>query len=175
MTNAGCHLDTGRWRVGLGLAFRSPPGAQARLGGGGQAEPGGSSAVKGESRGWQGSPQAAQMLAMGAPSGTGLPGTGTPAWRSSPRSSGHALLREEGGLCAHVQGGPGDPCTHVPGRPGGRLLAGGAGPLHLLAASHFVPALYVLPVLNVFFFKYISGKAVFSLLSCQVCVHPFRQ
>lgn len=77
-------------------------------------------------------------------------------------------------MCAYA-GGPGRPLHPRSWQAWGQAVGGGAGLLHLLAASHFVPALYVLPVLNIFFFKYISGKAVFSLLSCQVCVHSFRQ
>ena len=65
-------------------------------------------------------------------------------------------------------GGPGDPAAMpldgmgVPNAAMVEVLL-----LHRLAASHFIRALFMFCwLLMDFFFKYISGKVVFLLLSC---------
>ena len=163
-------LDTGRWRLGLGLAFSSSPGAQARWGAGGRQGLGDRRLCK---EGGQQAPPGQHRHYLGCPIWN-RPCTGAPACRGSPWSSSPAHSgRRKGAL--------GDPCAHVPGRPGGRLWRG--------LARHLGPSILLLPhtshqhftsywVLNVvfffFFFKHISGKAVVLLLSREVCFSKIR-
>lgn len=151
------HLDPGRWRPGCGLLFSSPSRAQARWGGGRAW-----GMVGWGRRGWQGSSSAAQTLAMGTPSGTGLPPA---ACHSAEPSLVLQLSLAQGcahSLCVHVQGGPGDPCACVSRQAWGRGWRGTRGRIwrgglaqprtlsvpstspHPLTASCFTLVLYVL-------------------------------
>ena len=77
-------------------------------------------------------------------------------------------------VCACAEG-PGKPPHPRSWQAWGQAVGGGLAPcipsLPHTSYQHFMFRW----VLNGFFFKYISGKAVFLLLSCQVCVHSFRQ
>ena len=107
-------------------------------------------------------------------SGSRAPNCGRPVWgRPCPgealpllRARGFQGGRKEVGVC--FTGGPGDPAA-VPlaGLGVSPAATAQALPPHPLAASHLTRALFMFCwLLMDFFFKYISGKVVFLLLSC---------
>lgn len=101
---------------GLTLVWRSAAHLRHRPDGVGWRRSPGGCRLRKERGGWRGSPPGSTDTHRGRPSGTGPAHPDTPPWRSSPRSSGQALLREEGSLCACVQG--------LQETPAPRILAG---------------------------------------------------
>jgi len=140
-------LDTGRWRLGLGLAFSSSPGAQARWGAGGRQGLGDRRLCK---EGGQQAPPGQHRHYLGCPIWN-RPCTGAPPCRGSPWSSSPAHSGRRKGV-------PGRPLCPRSRQAWGQAVEGvgpPSRPKHPPAASHFPPALYLLLGSYRFFFFFL--------------------